>query len=153
MKPKIDLGSLLLIFATSIVLVSCVNKSETYRFRLPELNEPIVGTWINESYLGLADHNPKWVFHNWGYGETFDNVSDNSPTYRWTYILVEKWKDADGNTWYKRYDQHVTGCRECYLVKINKNGSILEFMYYGTRFPDKLKLDQDSDQYRIFYSK
>ncbi len=76
MKPKIDLGSILLIFATSIVLVSCVDKSETYRFRLPELDEPIVGTWINESYLGLAAHNPKWIFYNWGYGETFDNVSD-----------------------------------------------------------------------------
>jgi hypothetical protein len=74
---------------------------ETYKFRVPDDREPFYGTWVNKEYANQRHTFPKFVYHDWGYAEGFKQVGDETATVKFTFILVEKWTDSKGNTWYK----------------------------------------------------
>jgi hypothetical protein len=132
-----------------IVVASCFADDTVYQFRLPEHNEPIYGTWVNEKYgVTEAYSDQKWIYYNWGYIETYQRLSDKNPSHKCTYILVEKWQDADGNLWYKEIDLCPGEERSYWIDKISDDGKTLEVWRTYNGFPN---LIPNSNPYRIFY--
>jgi hypothetical protein len=128
---------------------SCFADDTVYQFRLPEHNEPIYGTWVNEKYGVTAVYeDQKWIFYNWGYGETYQRLSDKNPSKKFTYILVEKWQDADGNLWYKEIDLVPGEERSYWIEKISDDGKTLESWRTYDGFPDVIP---NSNPYWIHY--
>ena len=136
-------------FLVLIVGGSCFADDTVYQFRLPEHNEPIYGTWVNEKYgVTEAYEDQKWIFYEWGYAEAYHRLSDKNPSSKGTYILVEKWQDADGNLWYKEIDLLPGGQRFYSIDKISDDGKKLESWLTYNGFPD---LIPNSNPYRIYY--
>ena len=90
---------------------------------VPVANEEIYGTWINE---GIRYQ--RLVIFAGGVKEYF-SVADAEPDMETTTQISAKWKDADGNIWYKTFDTytrgHLNGVKNQYLWKIS-NGSQME---------------------------
>lgn len=123
---------------------------QTYSYRLPESNEPIYGTWVNEQYAG--DHYwtaQRLVYLNWGYRMVYNTLADESSSFETTYTLVEKWKDAKGNTMYKELLQG-RGVKLYELLSISKDGNTLELVQ-GAGFPKESDLDRNNSSYKIFH--
>ena len=104
---------------------------QAFNFKLPETSEPIYGTWVNPENAGTYWRDAqKWVFSNWGFGTLFEKASDEQPAKQFTFILVEKWADSEGNTWYKAYQQFSVG-RFYLTVRIGGNSTVLELLLAG----------------------
>jgi hypothetical protein len=97
----------------------------------------------------LYEH--KWVYFRWGYAEAYTRREDESPADRYTYILVEKWQDSEGNVWYKELNQSVNGGHYFWLIRISKAGAVLEAIYDLNDFPREM--DPSCQYYRIFQRK
>ncbi len=65
---------------------------ENENFYIPKSNEEIYGTWINED-MRLQ----KSIYYYWGYGEEYREVSNETPAWKMTFTIVEKWSDSKGN--------------------------------------------------------
>ena len=143
----------ILVFLGLVILIDsglCFADDTVYQFRLPKDVEPIYGTWVNKGYTGNQNWEQKWVYYEWGYGESYAKISDQKPTGKCFYILVEKWKDADGNVWYREFDQIPnTSWRIYELNRISADGTVLEVMQDLSGFPKKM--DSKSSAYRIFH--
>jgi hypothetical protein len=131
---------------------SCSFAEQTNGFRLPDRNEPIYGTWINKDYSGnLAEYAQKWVYRAWGYAEAYNRAADANPSLRWTFILVEKWEDSFGNTWYKEFDQSSDEISYL-LVRVSSDRRKLEVMINLRAFPAESEMNpKDYDKYRVFF--
>ena len=115
---------------------------------VPVANEEIYGTWTNE---GL-----KWqklvVFA--GGTKLYVNLADADPVMETTDQIIEKWKDADGNIWYKTFglwlSGQLKGMKSQYLWEI-RNGSQIELTgefvkdFNEKSFPLSLKSDPMAD--------
>ena len=90
---------------------------------VPTPDEEIYGTWINE---GIKYQ--KLVISAGGIKE-YLGVADAEPGMETTEQISAKWKDADGNIWYKTLGLyirgHLKGIKSQYLWKIS-NSSELE---------------------------
>jgi hypothetical protein len=127
---------------------------QQYKFVIPSNAEPIYGTWLNENYEGQSSESAqKTIYYKWGYGEIFKKISDADITGKFTFILVEKWTDSDGSTWYKEFDLMSYGMRFYCLTKISKDGKTLETISSigVTEFPTESDLNPDRASYRILY--
>jgi len=116
-------------------------------------NEEIFGTWTS------AQRSPhKLVMLADGTWEEYIYEADAAPTYKGNYQVIEKWKDAEGNVWYKEVVKVTfgTGAREITqeLDKIDKSGRIWEFDFdYVSQFdPSKFpkEIDPKSYNYGIY---
>jgi hypothetical protein len=126
---------------------------DVYKFRIPTYDEPFYGTWINTKYDGASWKTAQmFVYSNWGYAEGFKKVGDANPFSKFTFILVEKWTDAKGNTWYRELEQ-ATGAKNYLLCRISKDGRTLEQIYRSTGFPAENDLGPAYPNYWIFYRK
>ena len=107
------LVTLLVLF--TLLSGAAVYAQEVYKFKIPAYDEPFFGTWINTTYDGSSAKTlQKYVYLNWGYGEGFKKVGEEAPYSRFTFILVEKWIDAKGNTCIVRPELEQTvrlGCK------------------------------------------
>jgi len=122
---------------------------ETYKFRVPGDREPFYGTWVNKDYANLRHTFPKFVYHDWGYAEGFKLAGDETAAVKFTFILVEKWTDSKGNTWYKELEQ-AKGAKNYLLCRISKDGTTLEQIYRSTGFPMESDLSPKHPNYWIF---
>ncbi len=122
---------------------------EYYKFTIPETFEAIYATWINEKYEGSGKHLQKRVYTSWGYGESFKKIIDEKPSFRFTYILVEKWTDSKGNTWYKELEQ-MLGQKNFILVKVSKDGNTLESIFRSVGFPKEEEMNSSQPSYLIY---
>ena len=124
---------------------------ETYKFQIPGDKEPYYGTWINKEYSGkdwkTAQKN---VNYSWGYAEIFMKMADDKPFSRFTYILVEKWTDSKGNTWYKELEQSL-GAKAFLLCKVSKDGNTLEKTWRSSGFPAESDMSPKFTNYWIFH--
>jgi hypothetical protein len=116
-------------------------------FYIPKSNEEIYGTWINEDITFQ-----KRIYYYWGYAEEYREVSSESPAYKITFTIVEKWTDPKGNVWYKIFKLYsvAIGTEFC-LTKISNNGTIYESVYSVGEFPSKDDLNGDHPNYLIYY--
>jgi hypothetical protein len=119
---------------------------------VPKANEEIYGTWINEGI--------RWqklvVFA--GGNKAYLSVADAEPDMETTEQISAKWKDGDGNIWYKTFDRwisgHLKGTKSQYLWKIS-NGSQMELTGEAVKdfneksFPLDLRSDRLAD-HRIY---
>lgn len=122
---------------------------QTYKFQIPADNEPFYGTWINKDYANKPKTFPKFVYYTWGYAEGFKQVSDETAAAKFTFILVEKWTDSKGNTWYKELEQ-AKGAKNFLLCRIRKDGTTLEQIYRSSGFPAEGDMSPSYPNYWIF---
>ena len=146
MKRELSIVAVSVLF----LLIVCIHGSaqETFKFMPPSSSEEEYGTWVNEKYTGT--HIPqKFVEYNWGYGETYDLISDKNPSQKYTFFLVDKWTDVDGYIWYKEFCQFFGGRRCCCLIRISQDGKVREEVVGNIDFPTKI--DPSSSKYSIYY--
>jgi hypothetical protein len=153
MRMKTLVCVLIFIVAVLACVGSFANDKEKYGFYVPKPNEEIYGTWVNKDYSGaVLGHHQKFVSHFWGYWGAYNQVTDKAPTWYGTFILVDKWKDSEGNIWYKEYDQNGwSKYGDFSLDKISKNGTIIESVYNSYMWPKEADLNPDNPNYRIYY--
>jgi hypothetical protein len=150
MKKWIILSALA--FLAVIMAVPLLADDKIYKFRIPEKDEPIYGTWINEEYTGENYlYAQKWTFLSWGYEKEYLKVEDADVSYECTFILVEKRIDDAGNTWYKVLKQRPVA-KQYDLVKISKDLKVLERVT-GAGFPEESDLVATTTSYRMLQKK
>ena len=132
---------------TILVAASCFAEEKDYF--IPTRNEELYGIWINETYTGLSDQ--KWVLSDWGYCEAFNKATDTIPKTRWTNSIVDKWTDAEGNIWYKVFEQAYYGGSYYAVYKIGNDNKVLECTWKRTWFPSEDDLNLRQGGYRIYY--
>jgi hypothetical protein len=140
MKTVKMLVCVLLTFLAVLLLGSCGQGKY-----VPKPNEELYGTWINE---GIRYH--KLVVFAGGVKE-YLGVADAEPDMETTEQISAKWKDGDGNIWYKTFELfisgHLKGIKMQYLWKIS-NGSQMELTGMAVKdFNEKsFPLDLTSDR-------
>ena len=115
-------------------------------------NEEIAGTWVNSDYTGFSSNQQKYILYPWGYYEVYFKVNSDSPAYRGTYHLIDKWTDSVGNILYKSIVRPEGSVHySCEFGKISNDKTTWElvFSYVSMPIEDDLKLDNAN--YRIYY--
>jgi hypothetical protein len=116
-------------------------------FYLPKSNEEIYGTWINKD-MSIQ----KRINYYWGYGESYREASSETPTYRITFTIVEKWIDSEGNVWFKNFTLHTGNLNPVFeILKISNNGTVCESVRNQGDFPSKEELNVNHPYYSIYY--
>ena len=123
---------------------------------VPKPNEEIHGTWINK------EARPQKIVIDQTGSKSYTLQSDPAPTY--TYGQAEelgKWKDAEGNIWYKSFFAMVAGSYKgmkfTELDKLSKSATVWEFVwrYYNRGEGEKpiypAKIDPTDKNYGIYY--
>jgi hypothetical protein len=113
-------------------------------FYVPAADEPLFGTWVNPKLTNKSWY-PKVIIHPWGLYEVFGSPSDEAYDWRGTATIVEKWTDAQGNTWYKQFVRcslknfYSGHCFE--LDRISPDGGTLECIFGNLAWPDVSEMD------------
>jgi hypothetical protein len=145
MKSRTLLSILILVLAVLIIAGSCATqKKASYEkgFYIPTRDDVIHGIWINMDYSGDAFQCQKIVMSHWGYYEIYPLVENLTASQTGTFILVDKWIDTEGNTWYKDYVRDASHVM-FELDKISNNGTIWEYVYYSQAFPTEDQMSPD----------
>jgi len=145
------------VLVTCLVLLALLSAAgwaqEVYKFQIPGYDEPFYGTWTNTKYDGSSSKTAqKFVYSTWGYAEGFKKAGDETPFSRFTFILVEKWTDVKGSTWYRELEQ-ASGCKNYLLCRISKDGKTMEQISRSAGFPAESDLTPGYPNYWIFYRK
>ena len=146
---KAGMYALLVILLTSTaLLIDCGAKRYTMKS-----SEEIFGTWVSDK------SNPqKLTMHPDATWEEYIYQTDPTPSYKGVYEVVEKWKDVEGNTWYKEIVTDTFGLgksgKSQELDRIDKSGRVWELVYneMGQYDPDNFpkKIDPKHPNYRIY---
>ena len=168
MKNRTLVSILIIIMAVLIIAGSCDTQKKSTNekgFYIPTRDDVIHGIWINMDYSGDSFQSQKIVMSHWGHWEIYPLVGNLTAVHTGTFILVDKWIDTEGNTWYKDYVRdswHVM----FELDKISNNGTIWEYVYYdfpyltkdqmspddpSQDFPTEDQMNPDGPNYHIYY--
>ncbi len=124
-------------------------------FSAPTSVDERFGTWSNEKPMEFQ----KIVWEAQGYREYF-RVSDKEAVVVGASEIVSKWKDLEGNTWYKLFDTVIAGqfkgMKFNAILKVSKSGTVQELVYhqvYGEFDPhsDFPTIDPKDSHYCIYY--
>jgi hypothetical protein len=131
-----------LAFGILLILSNCT--TTTTPLPVDNLDE-LVGTWVNESYTVRAQ---KIVIEPDGVYVAYDKVEYLSYIGTGILELVEKWEDSKGNIYCKlRFDRNGVWVYE--LDKINKSGTVLEFVQSYNDYPTEI--DPNDLEYCVYY--
>jgi hypothetical protein len=112
------------------------------RHYVAKANEEIYGTWTSTQ---RSPH--KLVMLSDGTWEEYIYESDAAPTYKGTYQIIDKWKDAEGNVWYKEFVKLTfpTGTKEMTqeLDRIDRLGHVWEFDFDYVSHYDPLNFPKE----------
>ena len=151
-KPLLGIVSLMIL----ITLGSC--RQGKY---VEKSNEEIYGTWTNETYIGVSPgsyYKPQKVVIAPGTYSDYQMITDTSQVASGKQEILSKWKDSEGNIWYKIQGSGSAGSNTYKfqsLHKLSKSATVRELVgvvvdeYGPDSFPKKID-SQDSD-YRIYY--
>jgi hypothetical protein len=141
---------LILILVLAVLIISEGFASEKritkrdYRF--------VSGTWINEEYNSSWKH-AKLIMYPDGKINRYNRTSDSGIYESGSYIIVDKWKDSEGNRWYKMHiwsGEVVEGHPAYYeLDKLSDSGKVWEWVLLGEEFP--AEMDENHLWYHIYY--
>jgi hypothetical protein len=150
MKKK----SILFVLMFSVTVYTCLNSfaddKEKYGFYVPSSKEVLYGTWINTTYTGHTNAQRIDMF-DWGYWEEYAKVTDTF-SINGTFIIVDKWTDSEGNTWYKEYIRMRNGLYADFeLDRISKSGTVWEYVFGYDDFPTADNMNSKNPYYRIYY--
>jgi hypothetical protein len=113
------------------------------------------GTWSNEKPMVFQ----KIVWDAQGYREYY-GVFDKEAVVVGAWEIVSKWKDSEGNTWFKLFDTVIggpfQGMKFNAILKVSKSGTVQELVYhhvYGKFDPqaDFPAIDPKDSNYCIYY--
>jgi hypothetical protein len=97
----------------------------------PKANEELYGTRTNESYGTMTNnvYSPqKEVINPDGY-EGYRLISDPDPSQKGREHIASKWKDSEGNIWYKTFGTAANGDTTWAfrsLIKVSKSATVRE---------------------------
>ena len=77
----------------------------------------------------------------------YTRESDEQPEGRKSFRIEKKWKDDEGNIWYKIESLAIMEYYE--LWKISNSGDTFEFVFTRQNYPDEI--DPNHVNYRIYY--
>ena len=134
---------LLMVLAVVMVLIASGEKEEE-----------IYGTWVNSDYNASAEMAKLIINSDPGIRDDangtrimYTRESDEQPEFYLTFRIAEKWKDDDGNIWYKIEPFAETVYYE--LWKISNSGNTLELDISRQNYPEDI--DPNHADYRIYY--
>jgi len=113
-------------------------------------NEELYGTWINMDYK-TGDPPQKLTFKP--DGTIASSIYAESRVLMWDTKLqiTDKWKDSEGNIWYKGHWVANSGEEGYSLYKISNSGKTFEFIFDNNECPTKITTDHSN--YRVYYRK
>jgi hypothetical protein len=120
---------------------------------VPKANEEINGTWTNEKIF------PQKVVNTADGWKQYNYMSDPTPLYEGTGGIASKWRDSEGNIWYKIFSTVTStaykGTKSQELDKLSKSGTVWESVstmvreFNSDSYPTKI--DPNDSSYRIYY--
>jgi hypothetical protein len=123
-------------------------------FYVPSPAELLYGTWVNPE-LRLPLFYPKLVIHSWGLVEYFGSVDDDLYDWRGASIIVSKWVDESGATWYREFSRcSIKGFYAGHafnLFRVSGQGTVLEFIYGNLGWPEPRDLDPATNPTYVKY--
>jgi len=133
----------------ALAVVGCATRPFTVK---PD--DPLYGTWINEE-KDKEGGGAKIILFPDGRESAYPHIADVQPAYEGRYTMEESWIDRQGNRWYKRkgtFWPHAggTATEEYELIRINREGTVMEWATAGYGYPDKVE-PVNSPNYRIWY--
>jgi hypothetical protein len=118
-------------------------------FYVPGRHEELYGTWLNVDYSGIVGGNfQKIVFDDWGYSYDYRSIADRNSL---TSTIVDKWTDADGDIWYREFEQCPGFYGVLQLIRISDGGKTLEWVFDYRTFPEQEDLNPINVTYRVYY--
>jgi len=126
-----------------------------------QTNEELYGTWINESYSGnitYGTYTPQKSVIAPGTFSDYDKITSQGPHVVGKNEITGKWKDTEGNIWYKIQGSGANGDKVLKwqtLTKLSKSATVEEFAsttvekYDPNSYPTKI--DPKDKDYRIYY--
>ena len=142
-----------IVLAVLVVLFTASGYAQTTDY-IPKANEELYGTWTNESM------SPQKTVNFAGGCKDFDLLSDSVSFGGGTEQIASKWKDSEGNIWYKTLDKGTAGGAYAgykwqALQKFSKLGTVREFevKVVGEFDPNSYptKIDPKDSSYKIYY--
>jgi len=117
---------------------------------VPKDNEELYGTWINMDYK-TGDPPQKLSYKS--DGTIASSIYAESRMLMWDTKLqiTDKWKDSEGNIWYKGHLVANSGEEGYSLYKISNSGKTFEFIFDNNECPTKITTDHSN--YRVYYRK
>jgi hypothetical protein len=124
-------------------------------------NEELYGTWTNETYSGVISegaYTPQKSVTAPGTYSDYRLLTDHGPGFTGKEEATSKWKDSEGNIWYKINMSGSTGDNTFKwqsLQKLSKAATVREFVtievgaFGPTSYPTKV--DPSDPNYRIYY--
>ncbi|MBN1837429.1 MAG: hypothetical protein JW820_16360 [Spirochaetales bacterium] len=113
-------------------------------FYVPEVDESLYGTWVNPGYE-LPGCAARLTIHPWGLVEWFACVADTAPSRIGTSLIVERWTDEGGNTFYREYRQvraqESEGGYAFVLARVSRDEQRLEFVVGAYGWPTQAEID------------
>jgi hypothetical protein len=105
-------------------------------FYIPAVDEELYGTWVSPENQP-PETVPNLIIYPWGLIEGFSSSSE--PVWKGTSIIVEKWRDEDGNIWCKELrmwsNEKAYGGKAYVLNRISSGENILETIYSAAGWP------------------
>ena len=90
------------------------------------LKEKLCGTWVNNDY-DQKDQHARWDFNPDGTFACYSKLSSESPCWKGSYMISEKWTDNEGKMWFRIFWQDTINLINGYgLIYINQPGSLME---------------------------
>ena len=135
------------------VFIFNVGLSQDWKF-VPSDHEELFGAWVNASYDWSESINPaKLLYKPDGTFECFDEPDGSNKNWWGTYSITDKWRDKEGNTWYKlTFSDYMAGTTHYELARISGSGTIFESCYFNVDYPTEI--DPDSLRYSYkFYTR
>jgi hypothetical protein len=124
-------------------------------------NEELYGTWTNGNYSGVISeiaYTPQKTVIAAGTYSDYRMLTDHGPGFMGKEEVISKWKDSEGNIWYKINMSGSTGdttFKWQSLQKLSKAATVREFAltevvaFNPISYPTKL--DPSGPGYRIYY--
>ena len=154
MKTKTLLYALAFLVVVLAGMGSFAADKNKYGFIEPSPYEENIGTWVNTEYSGGSYMPQKFVDYYWGGYDIYMLATNKTPDYRGCGIIVDKWKDAAGNTWYKKYNLEDWTTNAIWaIVKVSKDGKVKEFVWQYFDFPSENDMNSKNTamHYHIYY--
>ena len=110
-------------------------------------SDELYGTWVNMDYK-WGRPPQKLIFKSDGTFESFVNADSKAPTLQGTNLIEKKWKDSEGNVWFKNKWSGNWGESAYELAKISNSGNTYEYVFSNDEYPKEI--DPKHENYRIY---
>jgi hypothetical protein len=103
-------------------------------------NEELYGTWTNDQYSAWQE-----IVYSPGSSKCYQRIGNSAPTIDCKLEITNKWKDSEGNIWYKSVSTIVggtwgsNGWEMVTLSKLSKSAMVLELVWTSPTNEQEMK--------------